>query len=103
MPNEYRCEVNKVLDYDVVVCGSGFAGFSAAVAAARAAKNNNPANQPNNPISPNRPNRSNSSTAPNQPKTITIGGKTYQVKQKTTRGDQADSGNRDKNNKDIKI
>ena len=36
MPNEYRCEVNKVFDYDVVVCGSGFAGFSAAVAAARA-------------------------------------------------------------------
>ncbi len=36
MRNEYRCEVAKTLDYDVVVCGSGFAGFSAAVAAARA-------------------------------------------------------------------
>lgn len=82
---------------------------AAAVAAARAVKNNNNANQPNNPNSPNRPNNPNSpnrpssSTASNQPKTITIGGKTYQVKQKSNRGDQPNMGNRDKNNKDIKI
>lgn len=87
---------------------------AAAVAAARAAKGNPPSNQPNNPNRPNpnnlnSPNRPNSTgnphtpQSPNQPKTITIGGKTYQVKQKSNRGDQANAGNRDKNNKDIKI